>query len=133
MITSPIAIYLPRINTKDRRIALNLNIYRNLHYQINNHIKDEYRKLMASQLTGVVYENGIDTLEMHLYKPSKRKIDRSNILCIVEKFFCDAMVYYGCIPDDNDDHIGSTIYKSLGIDKKNPRVEIFIKGKNDKR
>ena len=131
MIISPIAIYLPRINTKDRRIALNLNIYRNTHYQINNHIKDEYRKLMASQLSGIVFEKGIKSLELHLYKPSKRKMDRSNVLCIVEKFFCDAMVYYGCIEDDNDDYIDTTIYKSMGIDKKNPRVEIFIEGRKE--
>ena len=80
---------------------------------------------MESQLAGLCFDSTID-LEFTLFKSSKRKIDRSNILCIVEKYFCDALVHYGCVGDDNDNYINSTKYLTGGIDKANPRAEILI-------
>jgi Holliday junction resolvase RusA-like endonuclease len=67
------------------------------------------------------------SLTFTLFKGSNRKIDRSNILSITEKFFCDALTTYGCIPDDNDEFISETRYRTGGVDTKNPRVEIEIK------
>ena len=125
-IISPLAIILPRKTKKDRRVALNLNTYRNLHYLINNNVKILYNEAMGKQLKGKKFETPI-TLQFELWKQSKRKTDRANILCIVEKFFCDALVHYECIPDDNDEFISSSFYKSGGIDKENPRVEIWIR------
>jgi len=124
-IDSPLAIYLPRKTMKDKRMALNINVFRNLHYVVNNNCKVEYRKLMEEKLSGEIYKTPI-IISFYLYKPSKRKMDRSNVLSIVEKFFCDSLTYYGCIPDDNDDFIQSTHYYSGDMDRKNPRVEIFI-------
>lgn len=125
-IISPIYITLPRVTKKDREVALNLNVYRNLHYQINNQVKATYNEIIGSQLYGVQFEGAI-ALDFVLYKPSKRKIDRSNILCVVEKFFCDALTHWECIPDDNDKYIKSTNYRTGGIDKDDPRVEILIR------
>ena len=130
-VISPIYVDLPRKTKKDKRIALNLNVYRNLHFQINNQVKVEYTGEMILQLYKKSFPNPIH-LEFVLYKPSKRKIDRANILCIVEKFFCDALTYFKCIPDDNDDHVLSTHYTTGGVDPQNPRVEIFIKDRRDK-
>jgi len=123
---SPIYIILPRKTKKDKKIALNLNVYRNLHFQINNQMKEKYNQIMSEQLNGKVFDV-IKNIEFVLYKPSRRKIDRSNILCIVEKFFCDALVNCGCIKDDDDNYIKSTAYRTDGIDIKNPRCEIFIR------
>jgi len=106
-------------------MALNINIYRNAHYIVNNLAKTIYRQAMEEQLAGLCFDYAID-LEFTLYKPSKRKIDRSNILCIVEKYFCDALVHYGCIGDDNDLYINSTKYLTGGVDKRSPRAEILI-------
>jgi len=124
-IISPIYVILPRKTKKNKKIALNLNVYRNLCFQVNNQVKVIYNAEMFGQLSRLSFKNKID-LELVLYKPSKRKIDRSNILCIVEKFFCDALTRAGCITDDNDEHIRSTKYRTGGVDKDNPRVEIFI-------
>ena len=33
---TPFAVYLPRVKSKDKRIAMNLNTYRNLHFLVNN-------------------------------------------------------------------------------------------------
>jgi len=81
---------------------------------------------MRPQLRGIFFFNPIE-IEFVLYKSSKRKIDRSNIICIVEKFFCDILVTLRTIEDDSDEFIKSTTYRTGGVDKDNPRVEIFVK------
>jgi len=137
-IISPLLVILPRKTKADKRIYLNLNAYRNLHYISNNQAKHIYCELMEKQLKGKVFKTPIE-LEFKFFKKTKRRTDRSNILSIVEKFFCDAMVNYECIPDDSDEFILSSYYISGHIDKDNPRVEIIIKEyesnttKNEKR
>ena len=38
-IESPLFVMLPRKTTKDKRISLNMNTYRNLHHRTNNDAK----------------------------------------------------------------------------------------------
>ena len=102
-----------------------MNGYRNWHFQISNDLKRIYCESLEKELKGKILSTPID-ITFTLYKKTKRKTDRSNILSIIEKFFCDALVEYGCIIDDNDDYIGGTHYKTGGIDRENPRVEILI-------
>lgn len=128
-VNSPLSVDLPRKRTADRKIYLNLNIYRNLYYMTNNQAKEIYNEKMAPILRGRKFINPI-TITFSLFKKTQRKTDRSNILSIVEKFFCDALVAHGCIPDDNDDHIKATHYFTGGVDKINPRVEIEINEAN---
>lgn len=109
-----------------KKYIINLNQYRNWHYIANNNVKKKYKEAVYGQLYGKMFATPIE-IEFTLYKGSKRKIDRANVLSIHEKFFCDAMVDLGCIEDDNDDYIYSTKYITGGLDKKNPRVEILIK------
>lgn len=99
------------------------------HYLVYNQAKILYKELMSGQLKGNKFEKPIE-IEFVLYKGSRRRIDRSNFLSIVEKFFCDAMTELGVIEDDNDKFITSTHYRTGGIDTKNPRVEIFIREKS---
>ncbi len=124
-IISPLFVCLPRKTKADKKVYLNLNVYRNLHYIVNNQAKEIYRVLMFDQLSKLELKTPID-IRFILYKKTRRRTDRANILSIVEKFFCDALVEYKCIPDDSDEFINSTSYFSNGIDKENPRVEIFI-------
>ena len=121
-ITSPTSIFL------GKKYHLNLNNYRNWHFQISNKVKQEYQNIMLPQLRGLRLQTPIK-ITFVLYKASKRKQDRSNVLSIVEKFFCDSLVHYGCLPDDDDSHIISTDYRTGEIDKDNPRVEIYIETK----
>jgi hypothetical protein len=125
-IISPLFVMLPRVRTKDKKVLLNLNVYRNLHYISNNQAKEVYKNIMFPQLKGKKFDTPID-LQFELFKARNAKIDRSNVLSVVEKFFCDALVACGCIPDDNDEYIRSSYYRTAGVDKENPRVEIWIK------
>jgi hypothetical protein len=61
-----------------------------------------------------------------LHRPDKRRVDRSNILSVHEKFFCDGLVDLGCIIDDNDSYLSYTSYHTGNIDKENPRVDMII-------
>jgi len=123
-VESPLFVMLPRKTKEDKKVLLNLNVYRNMHYMVNNQVKQRYNDLMQDRLNFKV--EGMFELEFILYKASNRKVDRANILCIVEKFFCDALIFHGCIQDDNDKIIKKTTYETGGVDKENPRVEIKI-------
>ena len=125
VITAKLFVLLPRKTMDDRKVIINLNGYRNWHYLVSNQIKKQYKEDIAPQLEGLVFPTPI-SIEFIYYKGSRRRSDRSNVLSIHEKFFCDALTELGCIEDDNDDYIKETKYKSGGIDKDNPRVEIVI-------
>ena len=105
VIKSPVRVIVGKY-----KIALNLNRYRNLHYQLNNKTKQMYNLLLHDQLIDIKIERPV-RLELELYRKGRRIVDSSNTYCIVEKFFCDAMVKYGCIPDDNDNFIFGKVYK----------------------
>lgn len=121
----PLFVMLPRKTIPDKKIIINLNYYRNWCFQVANQVKVAYCEQLESALGGVRLRTPI-SISFKLFKASNRKTDRSNVLSIHEKFFCDALVHYGCIKDDNDDYIFNTAYSSGGCDKNNPRVEIDV-------
>lgn len=76
---------------KGKKYHINMNQYRNWHFQASNSVKAKYADLMYSQIEGVKF-NGPVRLIFTMIRGDKRRIDRSNVLCIHEKFFCDAHV-----------------------------------------
>jgi hypothetical protein len=106
---SPTFITLPRKTKADKVVRLGLNIYRNLHHRTNNDVKKRYCESMVDVLDKVVLRTPIE-LTFQLYRKTKRQIDTANICCIVEKFFCDALVHWGCIEDDNYKYVVKTTY-----------------------
>ena len=123
---TPFAVYLPRVKSKDKRIAMNLNTYRNLHFLVNNQAKKVYKDLMKEQLENLEIETPVE-ITYQVFKPSKRSLDKMNVVSIASKFFLDAVTEYGCWDDDNDDNVKTEIILPTEIDKENPRVEITIK------
>ena len=121
----PLFVILPRKTKDDKKVIINLNYYRNWHFQISNQVKEKYKEQLEDKLKGLKFKDHIK-LHFILYQGSKRRVDRANVLSIHEKFFCDALTAYGCLKDDNDNFIEETKYTSGGVDKENPRVEIFI-------
>ena len=125
MIIDNIPLRLPA--SKSKMVSLNLNSYRNLHYQVNNKLK----KLLGKALqTNCHMEGSISDYPLHLeytiYRKNNRKIDLMNAGSIIDKFVCDALIELGILPDDNVEYIKSVLFVDGGIDKANPRAKLKI-------
>ncbi len=81
---------------------------------------------MKKQIQAIHPMDMID-LVYTLFPKTKRLTDTSNVCCIHDKFFCDALVEFGKLKDDNYLFVKSATYKFGEVDKHNPRVEITIK------
>ena len=107
-----------------------MNTFRNLHYQVNNNLKKLYKQQVSPQLEWAL-EPPLE-ITYSYYHPTKRKADVSNMCCIHDKYFCDALVELGLIEDDDYDNIKQVTYKYWGYDKWNGRIEIEIEKFNKK-
>jgi hypothetical protein len=127
MVSMPLFVMVPRKTMPDKKYILNLNYYRNWQGHQSNIIKQTYKELAADlcELETLRFPYRIK-IEFTLWKATARRTDRANVLSVHEKFFCDALTEFGCIPDDNDNYIESQTYRTGGIDRGNPRVDIKI-------
>ena len=125
-IISPLFITLPRKTVKDKRIALNMNTYRNLHHRISNDAKKAYSEALREQLEGLSIQTPVE-VTYKVYKASKRRLDKMNVVSVVSKFLLDSITEYGCWEDDNDDYVKKETIMPTELDRENPRVEINIK------
>ena len=118
---SPLKVLASRVKT----FVLNLNQYRNTHFRVLNTCKINYKNHMTAQIKSSPSFNKVLCL-YKVYAPNKRSFDLGNVCSIHEKFFEDAFVELGKLPDDNIDYIPLVIYMGCGIDKDKPRVEIEV-------
>jgi Holliday junction resolvase RusA-like endonuclease len=125
-IISPLFVTLPRKTVKDKRIALNMNTYRNLHHRISNDAKKAYSEALREQLKDLSIQTPVE-VTYKVYKGSKRRLDKMNVISVVSKFLLDSITDYGCWEDDSDDYIKKETILPTELDRENPRVEIIIK------
>ena len=125
-IISPLFVTLPRKTVKDKRIALNMNTYRNLHHRISNDAKKAYSEALREQLEDLSIQTPVE-VTYKVYKASKRRLDKMNVISVVSKFLLDSITDYGCWEDDNDDYVKTETILPTELDRENPRVEIIIK------
>lgn len=111
--------------SKTKTLALNMNVYRNAHFQSLNKAKVNFKEHMRSQIEPLPVMQDI-AVRYRLFVGSKRLCDVTNVCCVVDKFFMDALVELGKLPDDNYEHLKYISYEFGGYDKGNPRVEIII-------
>lgn len=75
----------------------------------------------------------VDTIEEKVnvkavfYMPTKRRVDLTNLL----QALLDVLVKYGILADDNSKVVFSVDGSYVDYDKKNPRTEVEIYGKDD--
>mgnify|MGYP003667173933 FL=1 len=125
-IESPLFVMLPRKSVKDKRVALNMNTYRNLHHRTSNDAKKAYTKLISEQLIGLDIQTPVE-ITYKVYKASNRRLDKMNVISVVSKFLLDAITEYGCWEDDNDIYVKTETILPTELDRVNPRVEVIIK------
>lgn len=92
-----------RFRTSRKKVtALNLNVYRNLHYRsltaLKHKFQDHAKKLLRDQ---GVPPLGRIRLRYQIFARTKREFDVANICSIVDKFFSDSLQHAGIIEDDN--------------------------------
>lgn len=121
---APLYLILAK-SSKGKKYHLNLNNYRNWRSAVSNNLKKKYKEVVSTQLVDIKLKAPVE-IKFTYIKGQNRKVDRANVLSVHEKFFCDALVESGCLPDDNDLYIKKTTYVSQGVDPGNGRVEIEI-------
>ena len=125
-LVSPLeVIYGAKKDGTEQKFKLNLNQYRNTHYIILNKAKIAYKELMKEQISRLPELSNI-SLHYTVYTKTKREFDLSNVCSVVDKFFCDALVELGKLPDDNIKYLSQISFSFGGIDKDNPRIEVTI-------
>ncbi len=103
-----------------------MNTYRNLHHRVNNNAKKVYFEELREQLEGLSIQTPVE-ITYKVYKASKRRLDKMNVVSVVAKFLLDAITDYGCWEDDNDDYVKKETILPTELDRERPRVEIIIK------
>lgn len=118
-------LYLIVGKGKPKKLPLNLNHYRNAHFHVLNSMKVQFKKAISPQLT---FPKLVEPVKISyvLYPPTRRELDISNVLCIVDKYLCDALVEAGLLEDDNFNHLPQVEFRFGAVDKDNPRAEAFI-------
>lgn len=125
----PYWIILERKTKEDKRVILNFNQYHNWVPVVRNMYKNIFTDSMGTYLNGLNKLSKIELIEYKLfYERNGDTPDTRNITNLIDKFFCDSLVHYGIIKDDNHNIIISTKDTWGGVDKNNPRVEITIIG-----
>lgn len=127
-IISPTSVALPRKTKKDKIIHLNLNIYRNLHPMVEHQCKKRYAEILLPEINKLPQFNRIYLIKYLWFPQSSRASDTANVCCIVDKYFCDALVRANKLPDDNHTYLQKVMYEYGSIDRTNPRIEIYIYG-----
>jgi len=109
-----------------KKFQLNLNYYRNAHYQVLNKAKIQFKNNLLCEYPELACMEQASEIfiEYTVVPNNKRKFDTGNLISIVEKFFLDALVDSGVIEDDN-----YTIVKET---KTKPVEEIDVELKNKK-
>lgn len=107
------------------RFSINLNQYRNAHYQVLNKAKTLFSQKLEDDIRALPFFEQI-AISYTLYPRTRQLCDVANICSVADKFFCDALKEHGRIPDDNYKHVLGVQYLFGEIDPKNPRVEARI-------
>jgi len=126
LITAPLYIDVERKTMKDKRYYINMNTYKNLHHRVSGMLKKMYLEAVREQLEGVVIETPVE-VTYKVFKSSRRKLDKMNVVSVTSKFLLDAVTNLGCWEDDNDDFVKTETILPTEYDKNNGRVEILIK------
>jgi hypothetical protein len=112
-------------NKKGDKWWLNLNNYRNTHYQTLNNVKKKFKEVITSEVNTLNFINEPIKITYVVYPPTKRLFDMDN-MAILSKFTGDAIVELGRLEDDNYNWVPEVSFKFGSVDKTNPRCEVII-------
>lgn len=82
-----------------------MNVYRNLHYIVENQAKNEFFEQIKVSLPSTKFKSLSCSFQIFKCKSKKgeiKKLDKSNVYAVLSKYFFDSLVANGNIADDND-------------------------------
>lgn len=124
----PTEIIIPKKTKKDKRIALNKNIERNLHWIVYNQVKQKFSE-------AIKFPPGFKLppppLHFHYkyFHGSKHKPDLDNCTGILKKFIQDCLCDLEYLEEDNVDYIVSSSEEFGGYFPKAGYCELTISSK----
>lgn len=101
-------------SSKKKKTALNLNIYRNLHFRSLSAQKNNFHKLMKDVLKDIPTLGKIH-LHYDVCPRTKGRLDVMNVGSIVDKYFSDSLTELGIIQDDDYTHINFASFGFGGL------------------
>ena len=130
-ITLPIYYTMRKRNKKtklmeDKDFLVGLNLYRNLHFQVSNKMKEHYHELIKKQINWEKFEKIKPYYKLYI---KNKQTDWWNVIAIMEKFLLDWLVENWVIKNDTYDIVVWHWWSDYFLDKENPRCEIEIKEK----
>lgn len=115
--------------SKKKDFILNLNRYRNAHFQVLNKAKVAFAKIVGRRLHGVPRLTRC-TLEYVYYPGTVQASDTNNVCTVTDKFFADTLVSEKKLEDDSPEFLVGTLFRFGSLDRKNPRVDVIIRSAN---
>jgi len=102
-----------------RKVPLNLNDYRNCHHQTLNRAKIKFKEFLYAEYPELYEIKAQGMVVSYDIRPvDRRMFDTMNIISVVDKFFLDALVDMGTLPDDNYQCVKYGIIKTSDPAKK---------------
>ena len=126
MIKTKLFVEIPRKTKEPKKYWLNLNYYRNWKFIVSNQVKHKFAEDIREQVKELPRYDKPIKIRYVIYFWNNRSWDISNVLCIVDKFFCDVLVEEWKIKDDSYQYVCWISYEFWWVDKNNWRAEIYI-------
>ena len=104
---------------------MSLNWFRNAYFRVINNVKQEYHKIVFSQLIKEHEFDGMFIVSSRLFYKNG-SCDLKNVDGVIDKFAVDALQKAGVIRNDNVKYYVCSIPEVAGIDKDNPRIEFTV-------
>ena len=85
-----------------KKFYLNMNVYRNTHFHVLDNAKKKFKENLFRDYPELLKIKA-ETVRVSymVIAGTKRKFDTMNVVAVVDKFFLDALVQGGVIPDDD--------------------------------
>jgi hypothetical protein len=114
-----------KVNKGGELESLNLNVYRNLHFYKLNFQKKAFHDSVKPLLSGLPSMEAI-SLHYQINPKGGSRLDTMNVGSIVDKFFSDALVLCGIIPDDDYKHVVRNDFEFGKLCPNDPHVLVTI-------
>ena len=119
------------VGKKGKKFILNMNKYRVAHWHILQEAKVNFNEMVAGLNLNdgeacFPFRNPVRFTYFY-YPPTKRSYDRMNVLSVVDKFVCDALIKEKILVDDDYERVLTPKFLHCGVDAENPRVLVGVK------